>query len=220
MITRSEKIPVTMARGLALVLCLTCAGCEKENGEIVRPDRVIDAFDYDKWVYLSLESGEIYSEPVESSGFLNSLDWDIAFHRYNFRLNGGASGKGEAGAVLLGRGDLDDFNEAPLSGYVQDDSISIMFSGGMPPTWHTVPGSHYLGGYYDDPEDENTYHEGVWNIEPGTPPIYHPTDKVYALKTAAGKHVIIKFEDYYDEWGVAGYVSLSYKYNADGTNTF
>jgi hypothetical protein len=206
---------------IVILLFFLLTGCEEEQEEVTsNPDVIIDAFDYSEWTYYSFESGESYTEPVESENYLKSLDWDIAFHRYNFRLNGGKSGVGEAGVMLLGTGERDDYSEVPFDNYVQDDSISIMFSGGMPPTWHTVPGSVYLEGYYEDPDVLDTLYTGVWRLEGGAPPIYHPSNHVYAIKTAKGNYAIVKFEDYYDEWGVAGYVSFSYKYNADGSNKF
>ena len=50
-----------------------------------------------KWVYYSFEKNAI----VQVADPQNSLDWDIAFFAYYAKLNGGASGKGQAGVAKL-----------------------------------------------------------------------------------------------------------------------
>ena len=57
---------------------------------------VVDASDYNEWVYFSLETFEVVSisEPA------NSLDWDLAFQRKHIKTNGGLSGIGYGAAAV------------------------------------------------------------------------------------------------------------------------
>ena len=56
----------------------------------------VDASKYEKWVYYSLKD----NKEVEVSDYKNSDAWDIAFHRFDIRLNCGESGKGNGAAVF------------------------------------------------------------------------------------------------------------------------
>lgn len=53
---------------------------------------------------------------------LASMDWDIAFHRYIVRLNGGSSGPSCVAAARIS-GAYDDVKQAPADGYRVDDQL-------------------------------------------------------------------------------------------------
>ena len=180
----------------------------KQNDGII--EKVITCTKYNEWVYYSFKTGKTFTLSVSSNKYKTRKDWDIAFHRYNFRLNGGQSGDGNVAAKLLGEGEIKSFTEIPKDGYIQDETISIMEKGAMPPTYVDTPGSKVLNGYYDGEGKDAVYHAGAWKIEKGQPPIYHPSNRVYAIKTMDGKYAVIKFADYYDSWGVPANVKLQY----------
>ncbi len=59
----------------------------------------IDASAYDKWIYISFkEAKTVGTSEVDETR--SGLDWDIAFHRWDIRLNCGNSGSGKGGAIL------------------------------------------------------------------------------------------------------------------------
>lgn len=57
---------------------------------------IIDARDYNEWIYFSLRSAQI----VESEDPFNSLEWDVAFQRKHIKTNSGLSGIGSGGASV------------------------------------------------------------------------------------------------------------------------
>lgn len=63
-------------------------------------------------------------EPVRINDVdaLSSMDWDIAFHRYIVRLNGGSSGPSCVAATRVD-GAYDDVKQAPASGYATDSQF-------------------------------------------------------------------------------------------------
>ena len=57
---------------------------------------VVDASNYNDWVYFSLETLTV----INVSNPASSLDWDLAFQRKHIKTNSGLSGIGEAGAAV------------------------------------------------------------------------------------------------------------------------
>lgn len=88
---------------LGLMVCvLQLIGCSGSDDPVVEPvaqtvkTQAIDARDYSKWVYFSFEKGAVVS--IGDGQFQQSIDWDIAFHRNDVRINSGLSGPGNGGA--------------------------------------------------------------------------------------------------------------------------
>ena len=84
---------------ILLVGIFVLTSCSKEEKEEkkssgVKQEKNLNARQ-EKWVYYSFEKNAI----VEVADPQNSLDWDIAFFAYYAKLNGGASGKGQAGVA-------------------------------------------------------------------------------------------------------------------------
>lgn len=160
--------------------------------------QVFDARAYDKWVYFSFVQDKI----VEIENFSTSLDWDIAFHRFDVRTNSGASGPGQGGSINMGKVAFDAIGEAPLEGYVPNDSISIIPKAGdwMNPV--RVPGDTVMA---------------TWMHFSGPPPQYLLSNEIFVLKTAEGKYVKIWLKDYYNDNAESGFVSMQYLYQKDGS---
>ena len=57
---------------------------------------IIDARDYNEWIYFSLRTAEIVNPQNPSS----SLEWDVAFQRKHIKTNSGLSGIGSGGASV------------------------------------------------------------------------------------------------------------------------
>ena len=185
--------------GVALsVVALTVSSCKEEKPE--KPDEpketktlTVDATKYDKWVYVSFVQGKV----VEIADYQNDLSWDMALHRYDVRLNGGAGGKGQGAALETTATELGALTIIPASGYVVDVMDSIMLS--MPPTYDYQPINHEASKWM------------ALNTS-SMPPAYELSNKVYVFKTAEGKHVKIKFIDYINAEDVKGHIKFSYVY--------
>lgn len=162
---------------------------------------VTNAKAFDSWTYYSIEKGE----EVEVADPNNSLDWDIAFHRDNVRLNGGKSGKGEGAAKSLEEGELSKVEEAPADGYVKDEDGQIVIS--------YTTGNPKMGTASFN-QELKWIHVGVG----AGGPVYNLfTKKVFVIKTAKGKYAKLKFLSYLDGRGYGGHVTWQYAYQKDGT---
>ncbi len=172
--------------------------CEKDKPvEKTGKSVTIDSRAYDKWVYFSFSKDQV----VDIEDFSNSYDWDIAFHRFDVRLNCGTSGPGQGGAYNAGQVDFESIAEAPESGYSLNDSISIIEESGV---WEytNVPGDTIISS---------------WLTFSGPPPAYNINNNIYVIKTADGKYAKIWLKDYYNDDSQTGYVTMEYFYQPDGS---
>ena len=194
----------------AFALAIIFAACEKddttdpESGQesdgLVSYSVTLDATAYDRWVYFSFADTQV----VEVTDFKTSYGWDIAFHRYDVRLNCGISGPGKGGSYDAGVIDFESLLEVPENGYSLNDSIGIIAESG---NWvyTNVPGDTVLS---------------TWLTFAGPPPTYTINDNIYAIKTADGKYAKIWLKDYYNDNSETGYVTMKYVYQPDGSRSF
>lgn len=113
--------------GLSLSFFTACSSGEDKpetTGTLEVKSVQIDARSYEGWVYFSFESGS--EVEIDTENFSESLEWDIAFHRNDVRLNCGESGNGLGGAYTTDKTNLSEVFTAPESGYVVDGMKSIM----------------------------------------------------------------------------------------------
>ncbi len=171
----------------------------------------IDASAYDEWVYFSFEDGAIVgTSAVEEKRA--GLDWDIAFHRWDIRLNCGTSGSGQGGALKstgnVAKTGWDALTVAPETGYAVDETITVIKQYGMPPTEVDVSGNKVITG--------DT--EGTWVVFDHTNgPSYTVTNQIFVVKTADGKYVKIWLKQYKNAEGKGGHITMKYAYQADGS---
>jgi hypothetical protein len=202
----------------ALVAMASCG----DNDELYKGDYkeiTLDATQA-KSVYFSFEKDSI----VAVTDAANSLSWDFAVYRYNFKTNSGKSGKGPGGAVSAYLTSLEAVAEAPSTGYVVDDSL--MISTGFDPVTHMpsfgkISGNLAITGPMPNPmvvKTDTASH--VWSqTYAGNATTFIPTMKVFVIKTALGKYAKIQVLDYYKE-GKSGFVKIRYYYQADGNRKF
>lgn len=84
---------------IGFLIFSSCSSNDREEdvataGEIEKYE-FLDARSYTDWVYFSFSKGEI----VTVTDYQNDINWDIAFHRGDVRLNGGKSGKGSGEGI-------------------------------------------------------------------------------------------------------------------------
>ncbi len=189
---------------LFVSLILGVTSCTKEDPEepvgTGATTKTFDARAYDKWVYFSFDKGE----EVEITDFQNSTEWDIAFHRFDVRVNCGTSGPGQGGSISMGQVNFDAVTTAPTEGYSLNDSISIVNEEGNWTNPVTVPGDTIVG---------------KWLYFTGPPPQYNITNEIYVVKTAQGKYSKIWLKDYYNDNSESGFVTMQYFYQKDGSTT-
>ncbi len=159
---------------------------------------VFDTRKFDKWVYFSFEKGT----EVTIDDYQNSLDWDIAFHRFDVRLNCGTAGPGKGGSQNMGKVNFYDLKEAPLAGYSLNDSISIVNKDGGWLDQVMVPGDTIIAS---------------WLLFSGPPPQYNITNNIFVIKTANEKYAKIWLSDYYNDDAEKGFVTMQYFYQKDGS---
>lgn len=178
--------------------------CEKDDNVIPANTVVIDASAYDKWVYFSFDEGST----VDITDYKTSTGWDLGFHRFDVRVNGGTSGPGQGGTYATGETDFNAVTTAPATGYSLNDSISIAIDiTSMPPVMETVPGDTVMATWitmqYGDAGPEYLY-----------------SNEVFVVKTASGKYAKIQLKDYFNDLGKSGHVNMKYSYQSDGSTQF
>ncbi len=200
--TKKWIIPVFVSLTLIFV---SCNDDETEQPtpppeNVVEGTITIDATSYEDWVYFAFHEDTI----VEIENFSTSMDWDIGFHRFDVRTNCGTSGPGQGGTHDAGVVDFDDVIMAPESGYSLNDTIQVIMEQGV---WEyqNVPGDTALAN---------------WLTFTGPPPTYTINDNIYIVKTADEKFAKIWLKDYYNDNSEAGYVTMKYAYQPDGSRSF
>ncbi|PIF05337.1 MAG: hypothetical protein CSA36_07390 [Draconibacterium sp.] len=191
---------------LAIMIALITVvfSCKKEKikpepeGDSKVETYVVDARAYENWVYFSFDE----NKEVTIEDFKNSLDWDIAFHRFDVRVNCGTSGIGKGGSISMGKKDFETVEIAPTTGYSLNDSISIVNKPGGWQDQVTVPGDTVMA---------------KWLHFTGPPPQYNITNEIYVVKTAKGKYVKVWLKDYYNDNSETGYITMQYFYQKDGS---
>jgi hypothetical protein len=188
------------------LLILTIVSCKKDEDDKKNDDKnnantivkVLDvSADLYNWRYFSFG----LKDEVLIDDFTNNMTWDLGIRYENFRTNGGASGKGQGGVYDLG---VVDFNSVTISSIagkniVADDSIQVVTSMGMPPTWATVPGSVPLEDMFASPT--------------GPPPYtFTPNKHIYVIKTAEGKHVKFEGITFFNNAGESGHLRFRYEF--------
>ena len=154
----------------------------------------INATDDKAWAYFSFATGDA----VEVEDAENSDAWDIGFQRTKVKLNGGISGPGMGGAVMLTETTFEAVTAAPADGYREDTEETLAI----------VPQS-----------------EKGWYIYTGPPThwILPLEDRVFVIKAADGTFAKVQFVGYYkdnENKKDSGFVTFAYAHQPDGSSNF
>jgi len=196
-------IPLTLMAGLFLFSATSCE-TDKDDAEPApeKKSATIDATSYTDWVYFSFETGEI----VTVTDFATEQTWDVGFHRWDVRTNGGMSGSGDGAALQHTETELDGVEMAPENGYVTDSMIEINMTG-MPPVYSEHPANTELGKWM--------------NLDMSQmPPVYTMGDNVYIVKTHNGNYAKLKFTDFTNDSGDRGHITFEYVLQTNGSREF
>ena len=178
------KVKLFLAALVTGIFTLTSCSKDSNKEEEKKPANVKQEKNLnarqEKWVYYSFEKNAI----VEVADPQNSLDWDIAFFAYYAKLNGGASGKGQAGVAKTENKDF----SAPIatlpSEYIQDVKGTMSYGNYPNLTEKEDTFSTFLSGGFDtktgfvslNPNNRQS-NGGKW------PSVYAPTKFVYVIRT-------------------------------------
>lgn len=138
----------------------------------------VDASDPRSWRHVDLERGTVVEAPGPDG-------WDLAFRRFEVRVNGGAGGQAGAGVLALGDVALDSVRSVPASGYA-----------GM-----SARGRDTTHALLDE-----------WYSYSFTSHVLRPTARVYAVRTARGLHAALEFVSYYCPGAQPGCVTVRYRF--------
>ncbi|MDE2772207.1 MAG: HmuY family protein [Gemmatimonadota bacterium] len=138
----------------------------------------VDASDPQSWRHIDLERGTVVEAPGPDG-------WDLAFRRFEVRVNGGAGGQAGAGVLALGDVALDSVRSVPASGYV-----------GM-----SARGRDTTHALLDE-----------WYSYSFTSHVLRPAARVYAVRTARGLHAALEFVSYYCPGAQPGCVTVRYRF--------
>ncbi|MBD3165129.1 hypothetical protein GF324_00865 [bacterium] len=152
----------------------------------------LDATAYDAYAYLSLADGEVVTvnDPMNDNG------WDLAFSRYNGKLNGGISGSAEVVGV-----DLDDIGHQHAMDYYALNEVP------------DVAEDEWEADAYDLMVGDNWY-----NYNPQTHE-FSVNNNIFVLNDTDGNYAKFRFPTLEGGgMGNMGTITIEYVYNADGSN--
>jgi hypothetical protein len=141
----------------------------------------VQAKDEIEWVYMNLEQGKwVPAEPEP-----DAAAWDLAFRRFNMKLNGGASGGGDAAVIPLPGAVFDDIDAVPADAMFLTDEPDADADG--------------------VPEYVMSIGDNRWYAYDVATHVLMPKDMVYVVKGATGSYYKLQMLEYYDMAGTPGY---------------
>ena len=206
----------------ALMTLLLCASCDKDNnepkpnpsqGEWVTKKIVVDASDYTKWVYINFAKGEV----VTVSAPETDLSWDLGLHRYDFKTNGGTSGKGKGAATRTTQKDLKaDIATPKDSEWTLDREGMLLMKFDM--SKHEVKyekqSANFLLTSEPKGDGKGYLNKGIISSE-GMPPKDTVDPSVFLVRSAAGQIVRVRVLDCLSATKKRGHITLEYVIKAD-----
>ena len=208
-------------------LALFATGCSDDD-EPKAPasngvkEMTVSTVDYSVWTYINLKTGETQTATVDGPWkYIGGEDgnkvleeknpeikgsvpaeWDLAFHYYEIRTNGGQ-------ALATDAKNLADVTELPATGWAKDVTVKAEDQNIIVDMTNMMKGSvGYAGGIINPALCKwvtRTPNEGM------PPVIYTVTDNVYLVKMTNGSWAKLKFLDKLDGNGKKA-IKFSYEY--------
>ena len=154
----------------------------------------VDATNQENWTYFSFGQGKVVEIPNADV----SKDWDLAFQRTQVKINGGVSGPGSGGVVMLTETKFDTVEEAVVDGYEKDTADTLAIVPQSKKGWYVYTGvpTHW-----------------VLPIE----------DRTFVFKTATGSFAKVQFLGYYKDNKAKkdpAFVTFKFVFQGDGSRNF
>jgi len=161
----------------------------------------VDASSEEAWVYIDLTNA-LQVEPANPD---DELTWDIAVQRTDIRLNGGASGPGDAALHDMLGGDWTSTTSVPGDAEWHSDETDALAFVTYPPAENTGDGA--CGGINGD--FGWYYYSGFCNDGNG---VHHisPRDVVYVVRDRSGTFWRLRMLGYYDDAGSSAHPSFEF----------
>lgn len=210
---------------VALMTLLLCASCKSDKDEpkpAPNPSQekemtkkiVVDASDYTKWVYINFDKGEVVSVSTPET----DLSWDLGLHRYDFKTNGGTSGKGKGAAARTSQKDLmADIPTPKDSEWTLDREGTLLMKFGM--SKHERKYEKQSANFLltSEPKGDGSFdylNKGIISSE-GMPPKDTVDPSVFLVRSAAGQIVRVRVLDCLSATKKRGHITLEYVIKAD-----
>jgi hypothetical protein len=184
--------------------------CKKDSTTVLTSKTfVVKATSKTNWVYFNFDK----DDTLQISNASESNEWDLAFERYKIKTNGGKSGKGIAGVFKSGfknQTGFDSLNTVPsIAVFATDDSVKVEDYNPANPQIPIISSIVFSG----------TLYSGFIQQHTATGTLFVPTNDVFIVKTAKGKYAKVWIKSYYSDLDgtTAGYIKITYKYQADGS---
>ena len=219
-----KTILLSLAATMTLLLCASCKSDKDEpkpapnpsQKELVVKKIVVDASDYTKWVYINFAKGEVVSVSAPET----DLSWDLGLHRYDFKTNGGTSGKGKGAAARTTQKDLKaDIPTPKDSDWTLDrEGMLLMKFGVNNDGKHDIKYEKQSANFLLTSEPKGGgkgyLNKGIISSE-GMPPKDTVDPSVFLVRSAAGQIVRVRVLDCLSATKKRGYITLEYAILAD-----
>ena len=203
---------------VALMTLLLCASCKSDKDEPKPATKkiVVDASDYTKWVYINFAKGEVVSVSAPET----DLSWDLGLHRYDFKTNGGTSGKGQGAAFRTTQKDLMGNIPTPKdSDWTLDrEGLLLMKFGVNKEGKHDIEYKKQSANFLltSEPKGDGRgyLNKGIISMS-GMPPKVTVDSSVFLVRSATGQIVFVRVLDYQNATKQGGHITLEYIIIAD-----
>ena len=207
---------------MTLLLCASCKSDKNEPKPAPNPSQekgmtkkiVVDASDYTKWVYINFDKGEVVSVSTPET----DLSWDLGLHRYDFKTNGGTSGKGKGAAARTSQKDLmADIPTPKDSEWTLDreGTLLMKFDRSKHERKYEKQSANFL--LTSEPKGDGSFdylNKGIISSE-GMPPTVTVDSSVFLVRSAAGQIVRVRVLDYQNATKKTGHITLEYVIKTD-----
>lgn len=203
-------------------MTLFTTSCEKNEPKMDK-DKTKEIKNHDvfndkaNWSYFSFEKGEFVGKgsanpnDKDDAKWKARTDWDIAFHFFHIRTNGGTSGDGKGELLVLNTEDFDTIKEVPTNAnFIKDEIVDKTKSNFF---IEMKSGAER----YDVSINKAGSFFWIFDHKTRTPKL---NKKVQILKTASGKYVKFQFTNIVSDKGEVGKLSFKYVYQPDGSMKF
>ena len=151
------------------------------DGGTLSVTQVVNATDRNDWVYLDMETGEVF--PLENP--VDSSDWDLGFRRFVVQINSPLNGPSDVGVQINTVDEFEVFETIPSNGFLQD--IEDINDDGVP---------EYVFNDWFDYEIEGH--------------ILTPKPHFYVVRNRNQRFFKLRFEDYYSSAGTPAMIRLTW----------
>ena len=152
---------------------------------------------------------------VSASTPASDLSWDLGLHRYDFKTNGGTSGKGKGAAARTSQKDLmADIPTPKDSEWALDREGTLLMKFDM--SKHEMKYEKQSANFLltSEPKDDGKgyLNKGIIS-RAGMPPTVTVDPSVFLVRSATGQ--IVRVLDYQNATKKTGYITLEYIIKAD-----